>query len=142
MAIYEYSNGLGKRRQVFGSMLRPPPVAIRFVVGDDRELNADFSEALDCADKTEAECFADPTVFLRVPARGVKARVPDYAIDYKGVPASKSLPRRMGGKHDSLNGHPVKRHADGGYTNLQGQPIVQNRADYDRESRRTGFKRE
>ncbi len=67
-----------------------------------------------------------------------------HAVDYKGSPVSKSLPRRdvKKGKADTVDGHPALRFSDGTCTNRQGQPIVLNRHDTENERSRTGMSRD
>ena len=139
MAIYEYEScNTGKRREVMASMSAPPPEHITFGPGENNwvpwspaQVPGGYDSSLDY--HTE--------VWRRVYGAGLNVSVPDYAVKYGKAPASRSLPRRRGGKLDRLNGHAVMRHSDGGYTTLDGRPIIQNKADAQREQGRTGYKR-
>lgn len=130
MAIYEYENGLGERREVTAPMSAPPPEFV--CIGAD----GSWTSAMMIVDKSPCK-----ELWARVYGAGLRVSVPDYAVKYGKAPASRSLPRRRGGKLDRLNGHAVMRHSDGGYTTLDGRPIIQNKADAQREQGRTGYKR-
>lgn len=150
MACYEYTNQAGERREIVASMKAPPPERVMFKASGEwmpvptlngvempyRESLATASPALE--------------VWTRVYAVGLQVAVPDHAVNHHGLPVSKSLPRRKvrlpdgswAGKPDKLAGHDVLRHKDGGYTTMNGQPIVTNRADAARETARTGMPRD
>ena len=68
------------------------------------------------------------------------AKVKDYAVKHAdGSPVSRSLPRRKGGKITTEDGHVVKQHKDGGFTDLQGRPIVRTKRERERELKRSGL---
>lgn len=73
-------------------------------------------------------------------------RCVDYCIRHgkQGHPFSYSLPRRnpAEGTPDTLDGEPVLRYPDGGYSDMHGKPAVRNQADYRRERDRTGMERD
>lgn len=137
MPFYEYENSGGERVQVWGTMKAPPSEAIRI------DQNGDPSEI----DESEIKAFggttklveSDAGVWRRVYAAGLNVQVPEYGIKSKGLPVSRSLPPRKGGVLDKLHGVDVKRHSDGGYTNLRGQPIIENKNDVLREKTRSGL---
>lgn len=131
MATYEYENDRGERREISVSMKKPPPEEISFINPDGSWEPTPRFKGVACA-----------PVWRRVYASGVSIHAPNYGVKYKGgLPASRSLPRRKGGEIDRLHGQTVRRHKDGGYTTLDGRPIVLNKSDYDRERSRTGLER-
>lgn len=138
MPTYEYKNCRGETREIFGSMKNMPP---DYIIVDRRDDS--WQEAAAVNEGHEA---AD--IFARQSGGGnIQISVPNHAVSYKGgPPASRSLPRRKvkapGAKIDKLHGQDVVRHRDGGYTTLDGRPIVQNKADARREMRRTGLDRD
>lgn len=140
--IYEYSNDRGQRDSIISS--RQPPERVIFL--------SEPSDIVEngCRWVDATALMFDPKIFYRDRKEEAKnaanrvpaMQVPQHGITYAGVPASRSLPRRKGGKLDKLHGHDVKRHKDGGYTTLDGRPIVQGKQDAQREMKRTDMIRE
>lgn len=140
MPIYRYENAQGATREVFASMAKAPGMVLVFPNVNDP---SDYREAaeselvgVDCRDIRKAP----HDLFFRV--LGTPAvMVPNHTVNYSGLPASRSLPRRKlkDGKLDKLGGHDVFRFKDGGYTTTDGRPIVQNKDDAQREAKRSGM---
>lgn len=140
MPLYRYENAQGATREVFASMKAAPGMVLVFPnpldAADFREALAGELEGVDCRDIRNAP----HDLFFRV--LGAPAvMVPNHTVNYSGLPASRSLPRRKlkDGKLDKLAGHDVFRFKDGGYTTTDGRPIVQNKADAQREAKRAGM---
>lgn len=140
MPTYVYENSQGERREIVGTMKNPPACEIRFDA--DGRIEPVLESELAAFGGATAAATADPGIFLRVFGLGLGAYVPNHGVSHQGVPISRSLPRRRGGVRDRLDGHEVLRHADGGFSDLQGRPIVQNKRDSDREQKRSGLVRE
>lgn len=130
MAVYEFENeATGQRREVVASMKSPPPefIYIDREGGWHKVPNLERGAVL---------------LYRRLYGAGLGIRLPEYGLTYKGAPASRQLPRRdtKKGQITTLDGHKVVRHKDGGYTLPNGQPLIRNKADRDRECSRTGFR--
>ena len=158
MPMYEYECPvIGTRIDVNGRMSDPPPEWIGVdLLGDwiplpddcEPPTEAQIQEAID-GTGTQFGIQLSPDnsishwVMRRVYCEGVQIAVKDYAVNHAGgVPVSKSLPRRnpRKGTPDTLDGQPVLRFKDGGYSNRNGQPVVRNKADRTNEEGRTGLK--
>ena len=129
---YEYVNDTtGERLEIDAPMRSPPPEWVKFTAIGRGWVPAE-NNGSDSA-----------LVFRRDYSNAATAQVivKDHRVGYK-IPASRSLPRRKGGKLDKLHGEDVKRHADGGYTTLDGKPLVMTKADAEREQKRTGLVRD
>lgn len=132
MATYTYERfGVNGRESidVVAPMINPPPEWICF---RDEDSGSWFESC-------PGERLSNPLLAWHRVYGVAVARVVDLTTKYKKSPISNVLPRRKGGKPDTLDGHAVKRHADGGYTDNHGRPILRTNADTRREMRRTGY---
>lgn len=145
--IYEYVNAKGERNSIVSS--EEPPEKVIFLK-DRTDIFETGGRWLSACPLPMFAWIGKPDVYVRDRSEEAKnaanrvpaMQVPQHGITYAGVPASRSLPRRKGGKLDKLHGHDVKRHKDGGYTTLDGRPIVQGKQDAQREMKRTDMMRE
>ena len=72
---------------------------------------------------------------------GLMATKQGGAVGYKGIPASRSLPRRKtkGGTLVNRYGQQVYEFPDGSMTDTKGRPIVDGQESRERELKRAGF---
>lgn len=119
MPMYEYEDATGKRLEVFGRMVSPPPEQLVLTDTNERGYRA-------------AKPDDPPAVILRrVWAQGVAGKVNEYEINWRdgGLPVSHQAAPIPGGVPDTLHGHEVRRHAGGLLTDKHGQPIIRNKFD-------------
>lgn len=128
--IYVYENASGERREIVASMKNPPPEFIHPALPDD-------------TGQAWMECKSHgpmcPDVFRRVYESPNIVTKDAGAVNYPGqkLPVSRSLPSDpREGQCATLDGHAVRRHADGSYTTFapgnptkDKRPIVRSRTD-------------
>lgn len=151
MPMYEYRNErTGETREIAGRMSDPPPERVMFKASGEWMPVATLA-GVEMPHRESLLTVSPPLdVWVRVYGLGLSVSVPNHAVSYDGCPASRSLPRRKVrrpdgswvGQPDRLNGQNVIRHKDGGYTTMDGRPIIRGRADADNEKARTGMHRE
>lgn len=120
MATYEYQNARGEKREIVAPMRSAPPMSVQFLE-DGSWVEASEPDA----DGTFNRVLVAPVVGVRDAQGGVK---------YHGqaIPVSQSLPPDDPDRPsvaDRLDGHPVKRNADGTLRTLDDRPIIRNRED-------------
>jgi len=130
MAVYEYKNALGEKREIVASMKTPPPMAVQFLE------DGSWVEATEPdAEGTFNRVLFAPVVGVRDGQGGVKYRG-------QAIPVSQSLPYDDPDRPavaDRLDGHPVKRNTDGTLRTLDDRPIIRNREDRRRYCEALGF---
>lgn len=147
MAVYEYQNAAGERREIVASMSSPPPEFIS--VSEDGDWYPATEALFDGFMVTTETDFSGKTrhyvAARRVYSPSQPPIVKKYGVEYPGqaLPVSRALPLDLTpGTVENRNGHKVLKHADGGYTDLKGRRIVANKADVERAEASTGHKRD
>jgi hypothetical protein len=130
MAVYEYQNARGEKREIIAPMRSAPPMSVQFLE------DGTWVEA------TEPDADGTFNRVLFVPVGGVIDR--QGGVKYRGqaIPVSQSLPPDDPDRPsvaDRLDGHPVKRNADGTYRTLDDRPIIRNREDRKRYCDALGY---
>lgn len=139
MAIYEYENDQGHRRELVMGMTDPRPE--RIIIFEDGSFQ-DAAEPVRGDDRVR-QCAEHGRAILysRVYGTGLGVNVVDLACKpgSDGLPVSHASPRRSGGKIVKRGDHTLREHSDGTVTNLVGQPVIDSNHAARRNADSTGM---